>query len=113
MTGPPSGWQSADEATLQAMAESNQTSPCTQDTPRSLILKNADWVVGLLSAAHAASIIFGAASASSVGEGVGTAILANVVATGVFTLSARSGGRKILDCEKFQRKLRESLVPVR
>ena len=107
MTGPPSGWQSADEATLQAMAESNQTSPCTQDTPRSLILKNADWAVGLLSAAHAVSIMFGAASASSVGEGVGTAILTNVVATGVFTLSARRLGRKNLDFEKFQRQLRE------
>ena len=118
--GPPSGWQSADEARLQAMAESNQSSPCTRDTsyrltPRltSRLLINADWVVGLLSAANAISIMLGAGFASSVGEGVGTAIIASLVPAGVFMLSARSGETKMLDCEAFHLKLDESLAPVR
>ena len=118
--GPPSGWQSADEARLQAMAESNQASPCTRegenirflDTSGSRLLINADRAVGLLSAANAIGIMLGAGFASSVGEGVWTAIITNVVPAGVFMLSARSGERKILDCEEFHLKLDESLAPV-
>ena len=119
--GPPSGWQSADEARLQAMAESNQSSPCTLerdsrrvlDTSYSRLLINADWVVGLYSAANAISIMLGAWFASSVGEGVDTAIITNLVPAGVFLLSARSGETKMLDCEAFHLKLDESLAPVR
>ena len=119
--GPPSGWQSADEARLQAMAESTQSSPCTLerdsrrvlDTSDSRLLINADWVVGLLSAANAIGIMLGAGFASSVGEGVDTAIITNLVPAGVFMLSARRGERKILDGEEFHSKLGESLAPVR
>ena len=103
------------------MAESNQSSPCTRegenirflDTSGSRLLINADWVVGLLSAANAISIMLGAGFASSVGEGVGTAIIASLVPAGVFMLSARSGETKMLDCEAFHLKLDESLAPVR
>ena len=109
--GPPSGWQSADEARLQAMAESNQASPCTREGDSRLAI-NADWVVGLVSAANAIGIMLGAGYASFVGEGVWTAIITNVVPAGVFMLSARSGERKILDCEEFHSKLGESLAPV-
>ena len=119
--GPPSGWQSADEARLQAMAESNQPSPCTRegenirflDTSYSRLLINADWVVGLVSAASAIGIMLGAGFASSVGDGVDTAIITNVVPAAVFMLSAHRGDRKILDCEEFHLKLDESLAPVR
>ena len=121
--GPPSGWQSADEARLQAMAESNQASPCTRegegenirflDTSGSRLAINADWVVGLVSAANAIGIMLGAGFASSVGEGVWTAIITNVVPAAGFMLSAHRGERKILDCEEFHLKLDESLAPVR
>ena len=115
--GPPSGWQSADEARLQAMAESNQASPCTREgeniTSFSRLPINADWVVGLVSAANAIGIMLGAGFASSVGEGVWTAIITNVVPAAVFMLSAHRGERKILDCEEFHLKLDESLAPVR
>ena len=119
--GPPSGWQSADEARLQAMAESNQASPCTRegenirflDTSGSRLAINADWVVGLVSAANAIGVMLGAGFASSVGEGVWTAIITNVVPAAGFMLSAHRGERKILDCEEFHLKLDESLAPVR
>jgi hypothetical protein len=102
------------------MAESNQSSPCTRegenirflDTSGSRLPIIADQVVGLLSAANAIGIMLGAGYASSVGEGVWTAIITNVVPAGVFLLSARSGERKILDCEAFHSKLGESLAPV-
>jgi hypothetical protein len=119
--GPPSGWQSADEARLQAMAESNQASPCTRegenirflDTSVSRLAINADQIVGSVLAANAIGIMAGAGFASSVGEGVGTAIITNVVTAAVFMLSAHRGERKILDCEEFHLKLDESLAPVR
>ena len=118
--GPPSGWQSADEARLQAMAESNQASPCTRegenirflDTSGSRLPIIADQVVGLVSAANAIGVMLGAGFASSVGEGVDTAIITNLVPAGVFMLSARSGDRKMVDCEAFHLKLDESLAPV-
>ena len=111
--GPPSGWQSADEARLQAMAESNQSSPCTREGDSgSRLAIIADWFVGSFSAANAIGIMLGARRASSVGEGGWTAIITNVVPAGVFMLSASSGERKILDCEEFHSKLGESLAPV-
>ena len=102
------------------MAESNQPSPCTRegenirflDTSYSRLLINADWVVGLVSAASAIGIMLGAGFASSVGDGVDTAIITNVVPAAVFMLSAHRGDRKILDCEEFHLKLDESLAPV-
>jgi len=102
------------------MAESNQASPCTRagenirflDMSFSRLLIYADGVVGLVSATNAIGIMLGAWFASYVGEGVGTAIITNVVPAGVFMLSAHRGERKMLDCEEFHLKSDESLAPI-
>ena len=113
MAGPPSGWQSADGATLQAMAESNEASPCTLDTSNSRRAIQADQLLAYIYGISTIGIIGGALGASSVGEGVGAAIITMGGFTGLFGLSARSGETKVLDCEEFHSKLGESLAPVR
>ena len=106
VNGPPKDWESVDADGLQAMAEINQTLPCTKG--ETFVVRHgleADKLLGTISLIYGAIIVREEMVDSPGGQSAYPYGFQNLALGAAFLLSARSGNRKAEGCKAFNARL--------